>query len=106
MMIMLVIIYFFRLAAQRHQDNRIPVTSLTDFMLSQSEILDYDLKQGEFRGAALTLLEAILPRLPTSTKDNFQQLYDDLQNTDKVSRKEYLALFNQVKEQLNTIHNN
>ena len=106
LMIMLVIIYFFRLAAQRHQDNRIPVTSLTDFMLSQSEILDYDLKQGEFRGAALTLLEAILPRLPTSTKDNFQQLYDDLQNTDKVSRKEYLALFNQVKEQLNTIHNN
>ena len=105
-MIVLAIIWILTLASQRHQDNRIPVTSLTDFMLSQSEILDHDLKHGEFRGVALTLLEAILPRLPTSTKDNYQQLYNDLQKKDKFSRKEYLALFNQVKGHMKTIQNN
>ncbi|MBQ7177594.1 MAG: hypothetical protein IJS08_09280, partial [Victivallales bacterium] len=83
---------------QNSVDARIPVTSLTDFMLSQSEILNYDLERGEFRGAALTLLDAIVPTLPLDRQVQFKGIHDDLLKGKSFTKQEYNILAKQLLE--------
>ncbi|MBR4517996.1 MAG: hypothetical protein IKO65_03230, partial [Victivallales bacterium] len=86
------LIWYLRRHAKGNPETRIPMSSVTDFMLSQSEILDYDLQRGEYRGALLAVLETMLPRLSEMHRQRFSRIAENIKRKSSVSQEEYLRI--------------
>lgn len=94
LVLMHVIFSYVKNRARNGHDNRIPVSSLTDFMLSQSELLNHDLSRYDCRGAATAVLEAVMSRIPPESDAELMAACKKVKTMKTVSSREFRRIVN------------